>query len=170
MNESAYWLINWLIFFVCVCACAATMMWQVANMADSENSTKKKKRKRNAQDASDSGMSSLHIFLCFAPGVNYLKKKKNSVCLCGSCGVRSTTLVLLQWHTKDPDHSARSAGGRLHLNTHTSWTQQSLSRLSMPLSRHSVGTHLIMSSHTTCQGILGYIYLSLLSHCGLILA
>ena len=26
--------------------------------------------------------------------------------------------VLPQWHVKDSDHSAKSAGGRLHLNTH----------------------------------------------------
>ena len=32
-------------------------------------------------------------------------------------GVHSTT-VPQQWHVKDPSHSARSAGGRLHLNTH----------------------------------------------------
>ena len=31
--------------------------------------------------------------------------------------------VLSQWHVKDPDHSAKSAGGRLHLNTHASLTQ-----------------------------------------------
>ena len=33
-------------------------------------------------------------------------------------GIRSTS-VLLQKHVKDPDHSAKSAGGRLQLNTHT---------------------------------------------------
>ena len=31
---------------------------------------------------------------------------------------------LPQWHVKDPVHSAKSAGGRLHLNTHTSLTQR----------------------------------------------
>ena len=30
--------------------------------------------------------------------------------------------VLPQWHVKDPDHSARSTGDRLHLNTHTTFT------------------------------------------------
>ena len=49
-------------------------------------------------------------------------------------------LVLLQWHIKDPNHSAKSADGTLHLNMHTSLTQQSRSGLTMPLSRHSVGT------------------------------
>ena len=37
--------------------------------------------------------------------------------------------VLLQWHVKDPGHSAKSADGRLHLNTHTSLTQRSRSGL-----------------------------------------
>ena len=32
--------------------------------------------------------------------------------------IRSTP-VLLQLHVKDPGHSAKSAGGRLQLNTHT---------------------------------------------------
>ena len=27
--------------------------------------------------------------------------------------------MLPQWHVKDPSHSAKSAGGGLHLNTHT---------------------------------------------------
>ena len=55
-------------------------------------------------------------------------------------GVRSTP-VLPQWHVKDPGHSAKSAGGRLHLNTHTPLTQRSRSGLTMPLSRHSLGTY-----------------------------
>ena len=29
-----------------------------------------------------------------------------------------STPVLLQWHVKDPGQSAKSAGGRLQLNTH----------------------------------------------------
>ena len=33
-------------------------------------------------------------------------------------GIRSTP-VLPQWHIKDHGHSAKSAGGRLQLNTHT---------------------------------------------------
>ena len=47
--------------------------------------------------------------------------------------------VLLQWHVKDPSHSAKSTDGRLHQNMHTPLTQQSRSGLTMPLSRHSVG-------------------------------
>ena len=50
--------------------------------------------------------------------------------------------VLLQWHVKDPSDSAKSAGGRFHLNTHTPLIRRSRSGLTM-LSRHSVGT---------CQG------------------
>ena len=66
--------------------------------------------------------------------------------------------MLLQWHVKDPGHSAKSAGGRLHLNTHTSLTQrrpltqQSWSWLALLLSRHSMGTYQETSSHATCQG------------------
>ena len=37
--------------------------------------------------------------------------------------------MLLKWHVKDPDHAAKSAGGRLHLNTHTPLTQRSRSGL-----------------------------------------
>ena len=78
--------------------------------------------------------------------------------------------VLLQWHVEDPGHSAKSAGGRLHLNTHTSLTQQSQSGLTMPLSGHSVGTYQETSSHATCQGTLSHSRLSSLSYFGLILA
>ena len=49
--------------------------------------------------------------------------------------------MLPQWHVKEPGHSAKSAGGRLHLNTHTLLTQLSQSGLTMPLSRYSVGTY-----------------------------
>ena len=84
-------------------------------------------------------------------------------------GVRSTP-VLPQWHVKDPSHSAKSAGGRLHLNMHTHLTQRSRSGLTMPLSRHSVGTYQETSSHATRQGTLGHSRLSSMSHCGLILA
>ena len=83
-------------------------------------------------------------------------------------GVRSNP-VLPRWHVKDPGHPAKSAGGRLHLNTHTPLTQQSWSGLTMPLSRQSVGTYQETSSHGSRQGTLGHSHLSLLSHCGLIL-
>ena len=80
-----------------------------------------------------------------------------------------STPVLLQWHVKDPDHSAKSAGGRLHLNTHTPLTQQSWSGLTMLLSRHSVGTYQETSSHASHQGTHSHSHLNSLSHCGLIL-
>ena len=82
-------------------------------------------------------------------------------------GVRSNPM-LLQWLVKDPSHSAKSAGGRLHLNTHTPLTQRNWNGLTMPLSRHSVGTDQETSSHSTCQGMLGHSHLSSLSHCGLV--
>ena len=84
-------------------------------------------------------------------------------------GVRST-LVLTQWHVKDPGHCAKSAGGRLHLNKHTPLTQRSRRGLTMPLSRPSVGTYQETNSHASRQGTLGQSRLSSLSHCGLILA
>ena len=42
---------------------------------------------------------------------------------------------------KRPGHSDKSAGGRLHLNTHTPLTHRSRSGLIMPLSRHIAGTY-----------------------------
>ena len=84
-------------------------------------------------------------------------------------GVRSTP-VLPQWHVKDPSHSAKSAGGRLHLNMHTPLTQWSRCGLTMPLCRHCVGTYPETSSYATRKGTLGHSHLSSLSHCGLILA
>ena len=65
--------------------------------------------------------------------------------------VRSTS-VLPQWHVKEQDHSAKSSGGRFHLNTHSPVTKRSRSGLTTPLSRHSVGTYPETSSHVTCQG------------------
>ena len=71
-----------------------------------------------------------------------------------SFGVRSIS-VLLQWHVKDSGDSARSAGGRLYLNMHTSVTQRSRSGPTMPLSRRSVGTYQETNSHATHQGTIG---------------
>ena len=83
-------------------------------------------------------------------------------------GVCSTP-VLPQWQVKDPGHSAKCAGGRLHLNTHTPLTQQSPSRLTIPLFRHSEGTCQKTGSHAIPQGTLGHSRLRLLRHCGPIL-
>ena len=78
--------------------------------------------------------------------------------------------VLQQWHVKDPGHSAKSAGGRLHKNMHTPLTKGSRSGLTMPLSRQSVGIYQETSSHATRQRTLRHSRLSSLSHCGLIRA
>ena len=51
-----------------------------------------------------------------------------------------------QWHVEDPGHSAKNVGGRLHLNTHTPWTQRSQSCLTLPLCTHSVETYRELSS------------------------
>ena len=88
-----------------------------------------------------------------------------------SCLASITPPALLQWHVKDPGHSAKSAGGRLYLNAHTPLTQRSwTSGLTILLYRHRVGAYHETSSHATCQGTLGHRHLSLLSHCGLFLA
>ena len=68
------------------------------------------------------------------------------------------------------DYAGESAVGRLHLNTHTSLTQQSQSGLTMLPSMHSVGTNPKTSSHATCKGTFTHRHLSSMSHCGLILA
>ena len=78
--------------------------------------------------------------------------------------------MLQQWHIKDPSHSAKSAGGRLHLYMHTHLTHRSRSGLTMPLPRQRVGIYQETSSHATCQETIGHRHLSMLSHCGLILA
>ena len=43
---------------------------------------------------------------------------RSTFCADSYFGIRSTP-VLPQQHVKDPGHSAKSAGGRLQLNTHT---------------------------------------------------
>ena len=78
--------------------------------------------------------------------------------------------MLPQWHVKDPGHSAKSAGGRLNLNTHTPLTQRSRSGLTMSLCMYSMETCQETSSRAIRQGTLGHSRLSSLSHCGLILA
>ena len=73
--------------------------------------------------------------------------------------------VLPQWHVKDPGHSSKSAGGRLHMKTHTPLTQRSRSGLAMLLSRHSLmGPYRATTSHATRQGTLGHSRLSSLNH------
>ena len=76
------------------------------------------------------------------------------------------SLVTTVADKKKTSHSAKSTGGRLHLSMHTLLTQQSQSGLTMPLSRHSVGTYLETSSHATCQGTFDHSHLSSVSRCG----
>ena len=77
--------------------------------------------------SSKPGGSSRRIFFS---RVNFVNRLLFSVC---------SIPVLLHWHIKDPSNSAKSADGRLHLNTHTPLTQWSRSGPTMPLCRHSVG-------------------------------
>ena len=51
-------------------------------------------------------------------------------------------------YVKDPGHSPRSAGGRLHLNKHTPLTKRSRGGLVM-LPKHSVGTY--QGKELTCN-------------------
>ena len=60
--------------------------------------------------------------------------------------------VLPQWHVKDLGHSAKSAGSRLHLKTHTPLIHRSRSGLTVPLSRQSVGICQETSLHATRLG------------------
>ena len=102
------------------------------------------------------------------PGRRIFFSRINYVCWL-LFGVRSTP-VLPQWHAKDPGHCAKSAGCRLHINTHIPLIQRSRSGLTMILSGHGVGTYPETSSHATCQGTFSHSHLSSLSYCGLILA
>ena len=52
-----------------------------------------------------------------------------------------------------PQSPAKSAGGRLHLNTHTPLTLRSRSGLILPLSRYSVGSYQEMSSRNLSGNI-----------------
>ena len=78
----------------------------------------------------------------------------NFMCLLlfGVCSIP----VLLHCYVKDPGHSAKSADGRLHVTTHTTLTQRSRNGLTMPISRHSVGTYPETSSHATRQRTRGH--------------
>ena len=83
-----------------------TSDWRRSKVGLTVTATMRWTRDRKAA-SSNSGRSGGRIFFC----------KVNFVCRL-LFRVRSTP-VLQQWHVKDPNHSAKSAGGRLHLNTHT---------------------------------------------------
>ena len=85
-------------------------------------------------------------------------------------GVHSTSM-LWQWHVKDPSHSARSAGGRLHLNMHTPSTHQSQSGLIFHCSG-IVWESIRKWAHMRLvrEHLVSRLTLSWLSHCGLFLA
>ena len=53
-----------------------------------------------------------------AGAVREFSSPGSTFCADSDFGIRSTP-VLPQYHLKDPSHSAKSAGGRLQLNTHT---------------------------------------------------
>ena len=76
---------------------------------------------------------------------NFLPQSQLCALLFGVC----FTPLLPQWHVEDPCHTAKSAGGRLHLDTRTPLTKRSRSRLTMPLSGHRVRTYPESCSHAT---------------------
>ena len=79
--------------------------------------------------------------------------------------------MLLQCHVKDPSRSAKSAGGRLHLNMHKHLTQRSQSGLTINGCPGIVWEPIQKQAHMQLvKGTLGHSHLSLLSLCGLILA
>ena len=63
-------------------------------------------------------------------------RTRSTFCADSYFGIRSTP-VLPQKHIKDPSHSAKSAGGRLQLNTHTP-TQECFSFLTLAFSSSSI--------------------------------
>ena len=113
--------------------------WTITNMG-SRNSLLVKCRTRDQTVASSNPSRS---------GWRILFSRVNLVCWL-LFGVRSTP-VLPQWHVKDPGYSVNSAGGRLHLNTDTPFTQWSRGRLTGPLCRHTVGTYYNTSGNTRPQ-------------------
>ena len=65
-----------------------------------------------------------------AEAVGEFSSPESTLCADSLFSVRSIP-VLPQWHVKDRGHSAKSADGRLHLNTHTPLTQRSQSWLTV---------------------------------------
>ena len=69
-------------------------------------------------------------------------------CVCvwgwgGGGGVRRTrrNITRKQKDVKDPDHSTKSSGGRLHLNTHTAYTYVALNEVTPQTSTRLNGVH-----------------------------
>ena len=97
---------------------------------------------------------------------NFLLQSLLSVLTFIQCPFHSCVTAM---DVKDTSHSAKSAGGRLHLNTQTPLIQPSRSWLTTPLSRHSVGTYQEIELARNSSGTLGHNRLSSLSHSGLIM-
>ena len=77
------------------------------------------------------------------------------------------TLIRCPFHTrvtavarKSPRSFCQKCRWQINLNTHTPLTQRSRNGLTIPLSKHSVGTYQETSSHTTRQETLGHSRLS----------
>ena len=94
------------------------------NMQTMQWCTKKKKKKAK-QTGGDSSVVRAPDLLLKGRGFESLLERRENLFLQGRLsvltlifGIRSTP-VLPQLHVKDPSRSAKSAGGRLQLNTHT---------------------------------------------------
>ena len=89
-----------------------------------------------------------------------LSSPKSTLCA-DSYSVSVPPPMLPQWHVKDSGHSAKSAGGRLHLNTYTPLTHRSWSGLTKQCGNLSENKLACNSS-----GTLSLSSLSSLSHSG----
>ena len=78
----------------------------------------------------------------------------------GGGGDRRTrrNITRKQKHVKDPDHSTKSSGGRLHLNTHTAYTYVALNEVTPQTSTRLNGVHktcaetaVVFMSHQPCN-------------------
>ena len=76
-----------------------------------------------------------------AGAVGEFSSPELTLCADSLSGVCSTPM-LPRGHVKDPDHSAKSAGGRLHLNSYTPLTHRNWSALTLLLSRYLSGNEL----------------------------
>ena len=107
--------------FVCVCVCVCVYVFVMCVCMCVRQRERRRERERELfentyntcqthdrkVESSNPGRSSVRIFFSTVSFVSWL--------LFGVC----FTPALLQWLVDNPSHSAKSAGGRLHLNMHT---------------------------------------------------
>ena len=117
--------------------------------SSSSSRRRRRRRQRRRRRSKSAGLVIERLRVRIPAGAaGEFSSPESSLCA-DSYSISVPTPVLPQWHVKDPGHSANCAGGRLHLNMLIPLTQRSRSGLTMPLSRHSVGTYQETSSHAT---------------------